>query len=368
MSAIRAADIARALGGRNHGSFWLACCPAHDDATPSLSIRDGDEPDWVLVKCFAGCKTGDVIAELARRGLWPQKSPARAIAAATRGGKRPSRAEAMAAFLAEFDAGPQTGAIIAGWRAAPRQTEIQRWRDALASLPGDSVAALRSNAEGMTIARNVWNNETVAPHGSLAQTYFETMRGLVVPDRAWERTIRFGPDIYFGRPLFSRRPAIVLLARDCRTGVPHAIQRIPLNADGSAVVDPSTGRKIKMCLGPVKHAAIMLSPVSEVRAAARLHLAEGAATAIGAINLGYAPAWAAVSADGVESFPVIDIVGELILLADNDSNKPRDRSREAAEACTRRWEAAGRRVEIIRPMKPGFDFADLASKKRAAAS
>lgn len=33
-------------------------CPAHDDSTPSLSVTDGDK--GVLVKCFAGCATGDV--------------------------------------------------------------------------------------------------------------------------------------------------------------------------------------------------------------------------------------------------------------------------------------------------------------------
>jgi 5S rRNA maturation endonuclease (ribonuclease M5) len=39
-----------------------ATCPAHDDANPSLSITDGNSR--VLVKCQAGCDTGDVLAAL----------------------------------------------------------------------------------------------------------------------------------------------------------------------------------------------------------------------------------------------------------------------------------------------------------------
>ena len=32
--------IAKALGGRKASGGWTARCPAHDDRTPSLSIRD----------------------------------------------------------------------------------------------------------------------------------------------------------------------------------------------------------------------------------------------------------------------------------------------------------------------------------------
>ena len=40
---------------------WIACCPAHDDRSPSLSIRECDD-GRVLLKCFAGCETEDVLA------------------------------------------------------------------------------------------------------------------------------------------------------------------------------------------------------------------------------------------------------------------------------------------------------------------
>lgn len=39
---------------------WLACCPAHDDRTPSLTVREC--PDGrVLVHCFAGCGFEEIV-------------------------------------------------------------------------------------------------------------------------------------------------------------------------------------------------------------------------------------------------------------------------------------------------------------------
>jgi DNA primase len=42
------------------GDEYQACCPAHDDKRPSLSVgvaADGK----VLVRCHTGCKTEDVV-------------------------------------------------------------------------------------------------------------------------------------------------------------------------------------------------------------------------------------------------------------------------------------------------------------------
>jgi len=40
---------------------WQARCPAHDDKGPSLSVREMDD-GRVLVHCFAGCDTSEVLA------------------------------------------------------------------------------------------------------------------------------------------------------------------------------------------------------------------------------------------------------------------------------------------------------------------
>jgi len=39
---------------------WVARCPAHDDRSPSLSIKEADDYS-LLVHCFAGCETQAVI-------------------------------------------------------------------------------------------------------------------------------------------------------------------------------------------------------------------------------------------------------------------------------------------------------------------
>lgn len=42
---------------------WSACCPAHADNGPSLSVRETSEGS-VLLHCFAGCSTGAVMDAL----------------------------------------------------------------------------------------------------------------------------------------------------------------------------------------------------------------------------------------------------------------------------------------------------------------
>ncbi len=45
-----------------HGQ-WKARCPAHDDNNPSLSVSEG-ENGAVLIKCFAGCDTANVVGAM----------------------------------------------------------------------------------------------------------------------------------------------------------------------------------------------------------------------------------------------------------------------------------------------------------------
>ena len=42
---------------------WSACCPAHEDRGPSLSVRQTPE-GAVLIHCFAGCGPEAVVAAL----------------------------------------------------------------------------------------------------------------------------------------------------------------------------------------------------------------------------------------------------------------------------------------------------------------
>jgi hypothetical protein len=64
---------------------WSACCPAHEDKSPSLSVRENTD-GAVLVHCLAGCSADAVVAALgmdmaalypprAKSGREPQRQP-----------------------------------------------------------------------------------------------------------------------------------------------------------------------------------------------------------------------------------------------------------------------------------------------------
>ena len=67
-----AAEVARSLKKhRKNGDGWMACCPAHEDKNPSLSI---DSKNGKLVwHCHAGCAQDEVRDAFIRLGLLPQR-------------------------------------------------------------------------------------------------------------------------------------------------------------------------------------------------------------------------------------------------------------------------------------------------------
>lgn len=61
---LHAANLVKRLGGIWSPNGAMCRCPAHDDRTPSLSVRVGEKA--LLLKCFAGCDTLDVIRAIRR--------------------------------------------------------------------------------------------------------------------------------------------------------------------------------------------------------------------------------------------------------------------------------------------------------------
>jgi hypothetical protein len=59
--------------GRNN---WLACCPAHDDRNPSLTIHAADD-GRILVRCFAECSFEEIVGAvgLGWEPWFPPKQP-----------------------------------------------------------------------------------------------------------------------------------------------------------------------------------------------------------------------------------------------------------------------------------------------------
>jgi hypothetical protein len=194
--------IARALGGLKAGGSWTARCPAHNDRTPSLDIRDVNDGK-VLVRCHAGCDQELVIAALRARGLWTENSA------------RP--------FL----------------RPAPRVV-IER---------PDQDDAKRSE-----FALAIWQSAQPA-NGTPVETYLAS-RGLNLPP---PNSLRFHAGLK--HPSGGSWPAMVALVTRGSDGMPLAIHRTFLarNGAGKAPVDPQ-----KMMFGPCRGGAVCLAASGDV--------------------------------------------------------------------------------------------------------
>ncbi len=62
-----ARKICESRGGKWSGTKGMACCPAHDDRTPSLGVTLGRKA--ILFHCFAGCDQQSVLSAMAREGF-----------------------------------------------------------------------------------------------------------------------------------------------------------------------------------------------------------------------------------------------------------------------------------------------------------
>jgi hypothetical protein len=58
---------------RGRNGSWTACCPAHEDKSPSLAIRE--EGGKILMRCFAGCEVSAIVGAVGMEmgDLFPPK-------------------------------------------------------------------------------------------------------------------------------------------------------------------------------------------------------------------------------------------------------------------------------------------------------
>ena len=140
-------------------------------------------------------------------------------------------------------------------------------------------------------------------------------------------------------------PALVALVQDIITGEPIAIHRRELTQN-------STKAGSWMALGPKSGGAIRLSRSD----CGELAIGEGVETCLAGMQLGSGPTWSVIDAGGMTAFPVLDRVGRLTIMADNDLSETGQR---AAAACRDRWAAAGKAVRCATPEEPGQDFNDV---------
>lgn len=292
MMMIGARDLTAALGGFWHGGYGMARCPAHDDRSPSLSIRDGQDGK-LLVRCHACCQQAAVIAALQGRGLWPSR-----------------------------DHEPGSSRT---WSPSPHR----------ARQKGD-----RDEASRIALARRLWQ-EATDPRAAPVFAYLEHRRLPPLADDQFP-VFKFHPDCPFAG---ERVPALL-----CRFA---PIEDDPgLEAQPTAIfrirLDRYDGDKRKLCLGPARGQAIKLDADISL---AGLGIAEGIEKGLALIASGWRPIWVTCGTSNMRAFPVLPWMECLTVFCDRD-----EPGRDAALAAVGRWQEAGREARILQPPAPFKDW------------
>ena len=111
------------LGGRWTSGGGMCRCPAHDDVTPSLSVRPGRSR--LLLHCFAGCDTASVLRTLQAGRLLDPAVPAPADRASERGEDCRSAAAARIWLESRSIAGTPAAAYLASRGLAVDSPELR---------------------------------------------------------------------------------------------------------------------------------------------------------------------------------------------------------------------------------------------------
>ena len=101
------------LGGTWKHGGGMCRCPAHEDRTPSLSVRVGDSA--LLFKCFGGCTIAEILRALRRDSIDISGRPDSGHRAAAH-----SRQRSTAALRLWREAGPIEGTPAARYLASRR--------------------------------------------------------------------------------------------------------------------------------------------------------------------------------------------------------------------------------------------------------
>jgi hypothetical protein len=180
---MNAGAIAKTLNGRRCGKGWIAKCVAHNDRSPSLSLRDAED-GRILVHCFGGCEQARVVQALRERGLWPQPE------------RRPERvttaAERKALARARRDA-PALARRAAWWRSA-RLSELEDLKREAFHPGGVNVDALAAAARAHHILKTASAAGVIALYHYHAATEPDECARLVAAGRAWDLACRRAVD------------------------------------------------------------------------------------------------------------------------------------------------------------------------------
>jgi putative DNA primase/helicase len=241
------------LEARPCGRGFIARCPAHDDRSPSLSLAQASD-GRILLHCFAGCQSTDVIAALRRRGLWFERSL----------NLNPVKRESQ----------------LASWTPERRrQRALDLW------LQGEPL------------------------RGKIAGIYLVT-RGLAVP--ATER-LRHHPAI--SHPEARQSYPGLLAAFTNENDQFCGLLRIYLARDSCGCVVKAPVDPQKLALGPIGGCSVRLGNVVESKP---LVVCEGIETGLACLEATRLPVWAAGSSANLQTLRLPSSVRDVIIAADGD--------------------------------------------------
>ena len=245
-----------ALGGRWASGRGVACCPAHEDRSPSLSLANGTGGQ-LLLHCHAGCSFKAVQDALRGRGL-----------------------------LDGSDAFRPVGEVLRAERlASERAYRLKRSRQ----------------------ARDLWNAARPL-QGTPAETYLRA-RGIVC---ALAPSLRYVKNCWHCSAV--RRPALVSYVTVPANHYDFAVHRTYVTEDGlrKASIAPN-----KAMLGPVAGGGVALSAGHGPLVVCE-GIETGLSLLSGILDQP-ARVWAALSAGGLERLILPDSRGDLIIASDGDA-------------------------------------------------
>ncbi|OWY15561.1 hypothetical protein B6V72_02990 [Thioclava sp. F34-6] len=254
MRATDARTITAALGGRWTGNSGSACCPAHEDHSPSLSIADGAE-GRLLLHCHAGCTFHEIRDALRARGI-----------IAENGGFRP------------------IGPICRAQREDIEKTNAAKRKRQVADLWKTAAPIARSPAERYLRGRGI--------------------------SCALPSTLRYQKECW--HPTAMRCPAMIssIDIINIRT---VAVHRIYLRDDGSGKASISPA---KAMLGPAGGGAVHLSKSNGPLVVTEG--IETGLSLLSGVFPRPASIWAALSAPGMKNLQLPATPSELVIAADGD--------------------------------------------------
>jgi hypothetical protein len=219
------------------------------------------------------------------------------------------------------------------------------WQAELKSPTSKPAGDDEDNARKLARAHELWDSAKPIA-GTLAERYLAETRGIDVGalPAGINEALRFHPRCWRNGQY---HPCMIALFRDIETGECAGIHRTWLTADAQKIDRRMLGRW-------PRPRAIKLYPAND-----QLYVAEGIETALAAATqLGMWPAWALGSKVSLEKLPVISGIAVLGILVDRDAH-----GEAAAAACCQTWQAARRRVRLLRTKDTSQnDFNDLILK------